>query len=256
MQEGEIKRLEDALRTETEIRKEEVTLWNGATAPNVNRIGEMTWAKASVETVKCLLRDHYNGRLNIYDFWGIGDEREIHLGGEINEIVQFVLTDKAVYTLAGTGEKCAFTVDQKNALEGLSYYMNEPYTNEGDWEKCDMRRWLDAAYTNALSKEYDGLFKDFVIEEGIVDRFSLRSEVELFGKAIHGEDQGGQQIEYYKQTRNRIKLNGSDSAKPRWHWGRSPYSVDSCNFCGVNASGDASYGEARIACGVATFGCI
>lgn len=256
MQEGEIKRLEDALQAESEIHKEEVTLWNGATAPNVNRIGEMTWAKASVETVKCLLRDHYNGRLNIYDFWGIGDERKIQLDGEINETVTFVLTDKAVYTIAGTSERCAFTVDQKNVLADTVHYMNENCTNEGGWEKCDMRKWLDAAYTNALSKEYDGLFKDFVIEKGIVDKFSLRSEIELFGKAIYGEDHGGQQIEWYKQTRNRIKLDGSDSAESRWYWERSPSSGYSAGFCYVFSGGSASYNSASCTYGIAPFGCI
>lgn len=254
MQECEIERLEATLQSEI---NRKIRMEMGEVAkPNVNRIGETSWAKAPIETVMRMLRDHYNGKLNIYDFWGIGDEREIHLGGKINETVTFVLTDKAVYTIAGTSDRCAFTVDQKNVLADTSHCMNENGSNEGGWENCDMRKWLDAAYTNALSKEYDGLFKDFVIENGIVDKFSLRSEMEMFGKTIYGNDIGGRQIEYYKQTRNRIKLDGSDSAESRWYWERSPYSGYSGIFCFVISDGSAISSDASTAGGIAPFGCI
>lgn len=251
MQEKEIERLENREKGAASVHNVRIY-----TPPAINVRSDTSWAKASIENVICMLKDHYAGRLSIYDFWGIGDEREIHLGGEINETVQFVLTDKAAYILAATGEKCAFTVDQKNALGNTSHCMNENGSNKGGWEKCDMRKWIDAAYTKAIPKEYEGMFKDFYVEEDIVDKFSLRSEVELFGKAIYGEDHGGRQIEWYKQTRNRIKLDGSDSAESRWYWERSPYSGYSDCFCLVYSDGSANASGASDASGVAPFGCI
>lgn len=251
MQEKEIERLENREKGAASVHSASIY-----TPPAVNVLGDTSWEKAPIENVICMLLDNYAGRLSIYDFWGIGDEREVHLGGETDETVKFVLTDKAVYTLAATDEKCVFTVDQKNVLANTSHYMNENCTNKGGWEKCDMRRWLDAVYTKALPEGYGGVFKDFVIEDGIVDKFSLRSEVELFGKAIYGEDHGGRQIEWYKQTRNRIKLDGSDSAESRWYWERSPHSGNSNSFCRVFSDGSASGNYASGTGGIAPFGCI
>lgn len=268
MQASEIKRLEEALQAKSEICTVEATVGNGVAAPNVNRIGEMTWAKASVETIKRLLSDHYDGRLNIYDFWGIGDEREIYLGGGLKQTVKMVLTDKARYRIFPDGINndpvfCAFCVDQKNVLTDNYRCINADCTNDGGWEACELRKWLNGEYVRALPKEYapkeyGGIFKEFEleVEKNVFDYFALRSEVEIFGEGVCGPKDSGRQIEWYKQTRNRIKLDGSDSAESKSYWERTVYRDNTCSFCRVDRSGSANNYTSGTDYGVAPFGCI
>lgn len=246
-----------------EMQKEEIARLKGAASGEfigsktlmVNRLGGTDWATAPTATIIDLLKEHYAGKLSIYDYWGIGDERGIDLEGEIEQTIQMVLTDKMTNELLD-GKKCAFSVDQKNCLKDMELPMNESDTNEGGWEKCKMRKWINSTYSDAFPCQYKELFKMFVTEHSIIDRFALRSETELFGKQIYGPKDQGRQIEYYKNTRNRIKLNGADDAESWWYWERSPSSGDSSYFCYVGSDGSASYSYASNGSGLAPFGCI
>lgn len=236
-------------------------LFSQYSAPAIHVSRNTSWSDATIDTVKEMLDQHYAGKLSIYDYWGIGDERIVQLGGEIGQTVQFVLTDKQTNVLAermyGQNIKCAFSVDQKNCLKGVSRPMNEECTNEGGWVESEMRAWVDKAYTDAIPPAYLDAFKKFITEDGVIDRFALRSEMELFGEVIYGsEGMGGRQVEYYKKTRNRIKLDGDDEAEARWYWERSPYSGSSDIFCVVYSNGGATNDYASDAYGLAPFGCI
>ena len=225
-------------------------------SPYVNRLGGTEWATAPTCTLIDLLNEHYEGKLSIYDYWEIGDERKIELGGEIGQTIQMVLTDKKTNELVN-GVMCAFSVDQKNCLEDIELPMNDEDTNENGWDGCKMRKWLTDVYANAFPNDYRKLFKRFVTEPGVVDLFALRSEMELFGKNIYSFSDGGRQIEYYKKTRNRVKLNGSDdSGSANYWWERSPCSGNSTLFCGVISDGSADRFNASSASGLAPFGCI
>lgn len=232
-----------------------------ATAPSVyvNTHGDTSWATAPVETVKKLLNKHYSGQISIFNYWGIGDEREIKLGGEINETVQMVLTDKNFYELApgghGVGYPCAFTVDQKNLLGKTFRPMNDKDTNEGGWEKSKMREWLNSVYREAFPDGYEEIFVQFVVD-GVVDHFALRSEMELFGETVYSDDESGWQIEYYKVTRNRVKCLGSDFGSANFWWERSPNGSGSSGFCYVDSNGNANWSYASGTSGVAPFGCL
>lgn len=224
----------------------------------INTHGNTAWGKADIDTIKSLLAEHYSGKISIYDYWGIGDEREIMLAGRINESVQMVLTDKGVYEKAenghGSGVMCAFTVDQKNLLAETFHAMNETNTNKDGWECSEMRRWLNSVYSDAFPKEYADIFVPFIVEGG-VDRFALRSEKELFGETEYSGDDEGRQIEYYKVTRNRVKCLGSDCSSSYYWWERSPSSGHSHLFCCVASSGSANSNYAGNPSGLAPFGC-
>ena len=244
MQQKEIARLEQA---------------NMPTAPFINTRGNTAWGKADADTVRSLLAEHYSGKIDIYDYWGIGDEREIMLTGQINESVQMVLTDKSIYEKAegsnASGVMCAFTVDQKNLLAETRRAMNETNTNSGGWERSNMRRWLNSVYSEAFPKAYEDIFVPFIVA-GSVDRFALRSEKELFGETEYSDDDEGRQIEYYKISRNRVKCLGNDYGSTSNWWERSPYSGNSSYFCAVGSSGSANNSYASSTYGIAPFGCI
>ena len=228
--------------------------------PMVNQIGDTNWKSADVSVLRRLLKEHYEGNISIYDYWGIGDERKVDLCGEINQSVEFVLTDREFYKLADSEKKCAFTVDQKNLLEDIFLPMNDSNTNEGGWKSCKMRAYVNKVYAEAIPESFLSLFKQFVIDDDgnpIVDTFTLRSEVEIFGDHMFSrKEENGRQIEYYKATRNRIKCIGCDSGSAYYWWERSPYYSDSRCFCRVNTSGSANNylaGSNRL---IAPAGCI
>lgn len=64
-----------------------------------------------------------------------------------------------------------------------------------------------------------------------------------------------QQLEWYKDVRNRIRKRGRDG-DVHWYWTGSPYSSNSNGFCYVSSSGNASCYSANGAYGLAPFGCI
>ena len=241
-------------------RKEIERLHGNVPAVMINTKGDTSWEKAPTETVRKLLNDHYAGRLSIYDYWGIGDERIIELRGKVDQSVQMVLTDKRTNRLVDAFTECAFSVDQKNCLKDFKMSMNEDDTNEGGWGACKMVSWLEDAYVGSFPKEYADIFKRFWIDGKYKGRFALRSEKEIFGRAIYGkEDEEGRQIEYYKKTRNRIKLNGNDEGTACHWWERSPSDYSSHRgqcFCVVYTDGSANTSSASNAYGLAPFGCI
>ena len=226
---------------------------------NINTLGNTSFTEADPVTMKALLDAHYNQELSIYDYWGIGDERKIMLGGEIDQEIQMVLTDKNHFALEN-GMPAAFVCSQKNVLARIVRPMNMTWTNKGGWEECDMRTFCNREYANAFPEEIRSLFKRFYTDgkkNKVVDQFALHSEYELFGENIYSKkSEKTEQLEYYKLTRNRVKCEGDDYGKARWYWERSPYSGNTSFFCFVYSTGNANSNLANGSIGIAPFGCL
>ena len=257
--ENDLATINSLLTTIVEMQKKEIDRL-GKEKPSfyVNIKGNTTWANAPIETVKELLKQHYNGEISIYDYFGIGDEREMSLGGEINQKIQMVLTDREFYQLADFDAKCAFTVDQKNLLDEVELPMNENGTNEGGWKESDMRKYINKKYLEAFAAQDREIFKRFKLEDAdTIDTFILRSEIELFGRHIYSsEDEPGKQIEYYKTTRNRVKCVGDDFGSAYYWWERSPRCGTADSFCLVPSDGTAGNVGANHSFLIAPAGCI
>ena len=258
------KRIENnLLHTIVDMQKKEIERLEGEIAKArhnvyVNTKGDTNWATAPAETLKNLLDQHYAGQLNIYDYFGIGDEREVSLGGEINQNIQLVLTDKEFYELTDQPGKCAFTVDQKNLLKDIALPMNKNGSNDGGWQQSDMRGYLNNIYREAFPENIKSLFKKFYVKDAdTMDYFILRSEMEIFGEHIYSdEDEPGRQIEYYKIRRNRMKCIGNDFGSAYGWWERSPFYGNSGYFCSVNGNGSANAANASGTYLIAPAGCI
>lgn len=82
------------------------------------------------------------------------------------------------------------------------------------------------------------------------DKLWLFSEMEVFGEHdwTENDPDRGFQFEYFKDRRNRIKVDENGTA--HWWWERSPSGSDSDYFCIVSSSGDASHNYADITGGV------
>lgn len=107
-----------------------------------------------------------------------------------------------------------------------------------------MRRYLNEEVIALLPDELVAAIKlrKFGEEE---DKLWLFSEMEVFGDHdwTENDPDRGFQFEYFKDRRNRIKVDEDGDAN--WWWERSPNGGDSNSFCSVNSDGDASSNDAN-----------
>lgn len=124
--------------------------------------------------------------------------------------------DEIVETLKD-GREVVFVVvdDGVIGLKNLLGYhcMNEDWTNKGGWLTCDMRRYLNEEIIALLPDELVAAIKPrkFGKEE---DKLWLFSEMEVFGDHdwTENDPDRGFQFEYFKDRRNRIKVDEDGDA--------------------------------------------
>jgi len=251
--------------------------WFPSVMKKKEEIKVVTWKDGTDEELADMLEAHYNGDINIHDYWSVGDERTVHLSamsatgvGEshVAQDVTMVLMNEGGKTLADGVTECAFIVGQKNFLaNGTSSeggYMNSIGINVGGWKDSARRTWCNEIYYNAIDSGFKSLLKQFINQSGkgggstsgienTTDWTALAAEVEIFGNNPNSVSGEGSQFKYYETSANRIKqLNGSYAV---W-WERSAKSDDSAAFCSVSSSGTNNHGTASYTYAIVPFGCI
>jgi len=235
----------------------------------------VTWADGTDEQIAAMVQGHYDGKINLADYWSVGDERVVSLSAmEATGVGESHAAQSVTLVLSNVGGKnlatpingvteCAFQVDQKHSLNETGY-MNSTNTNTGGWKSSARRTWCNSIYKNAIPSTLRGIFKEFINQSGTgggstsgventTDTFALRAEIEVFGSTSYSVSGEGSQVTYYQTPSNRIKqVNGSNTP---W-WERSPRSGDNNYFCSVDATGNANGFYASTNRGLAPFGCI
>ena len=177
--------------------------------------------------------------------WADFDRSALRVGDEISEVLKngeeviFVVMDEGVIGL-------------KNCLRE-EHRMNNDWTNKGGWEATEMRRYLNEEVFAVLPDELQAIIKPRTLGSGkhtFEDKLWLFSEVEIFGEQdwTEKEPDRGTQLEYFKDRRNRIKLDADGDAT--WWWERSPFGSNGTYFCRVNSNGNAVYSHASYSWGV------
>lgn len=234
----------------------------------------VTFTDGTDEEIAAMINAHYNNKINIADYWAVGDIREISLSamsatyvGEshLSGTCKFAIADfdhddlttpinghtKAAVTL--TQVDCLMDIDNRNnPVSGQSNtengYMNSGNTNAGGWKECARRKWCNNIYYNAIVG-----IKDIVKEvnkktsagnqsttiETTADKVFLLSEIECSGSNTYSVAGEGNQYQYYKNAvANRYKLPKWSSSyfSNIWRF-RSPDSSDSYGFCRVAPNG-------------------
>lgn len=243
----------------------------------------VTWADGTDEQIVAMVAAADAGKINLADYWHVGDTRTVHLSamsatnvGETHaeQDIQLVLMHAGGYELAD-GSTCNFVVGQKDALSERGY-MNSTNTNSGSWDGSARRAWCNNEYKNAMPESLSPIFKQFktitaetyngTTLKTSLDYFALPAEREVFG-AGYGYAGNGYannteaacedifQFEYYQTAANRIKKLGISGSAYTW-WERSPNYSSSGSFCFVLGDGVADYHGANYAYGLAPFGCI
>ena len=208
---------------------------------NQTKLVIASWANGTDEEIVNMVKAHYAGKINLHDYWTVGDERVVNLSAmpalppltdtHVQQNVTLVLSEEGGKYLSDGVTECAFQVDAKDCIDKTSR-INYTATNLGGWKESQRRAWCNSIYINAYPSTLKPIFKAFINQSGLgggstsgventVDYFALRAEIEVLGtttKSVTGE---GTQIEYYKTTSNQYKTDDGDHSG--W-WLRSPSS--------------------------------
>ena len=143
--------------------------------------------------------------------------------------------------------------------------MNKRMTNKGGWRDSEMRLWLNGTIIHMLPDE----LREMIVPRCIVqtmdgerleseDKLWLPSFTEMFGKEGAEDwapaDTDETQLELFSTERSRVKERPGNGTW--WYWLRSPYGSYSAFFCSVIGGGNAIYGGASSARGVAFGFCL
>ena len=235
----------------------------------------VAFATGTDEEIANMIEAHYNNKINIADYWAVGDMRTVHLSameatgvGESHraQTVQFVIGDfnhDYLTTPINGHTKAAVTLLQKDCLMDASNasnpvngnsntengYTNSTNTNAGGWKNCARRAWCNNVFFAALPSAWQSMVKTVNKKSGTgnssssgtevtEDKIFLASEIEIFGSRTYSVDGEGTQYQYYKNaTANKYKM-------PKWtsdyasnvYWERSPCSRRGTDFCNVTIS--------------------
>lgn len=127
--------------------------------------------------------------------------------------------------------------------------MNDDCTNEGGWEACTLRKWLNSDFLKLCSDELQSVIRPVSkltsagdgSEEIIksVDRIFILSETEVYGRVFYSVPGEGSWYEYYRlEDVPYLALDDDESAV--WLWLRSPSTTGGSGFRRVNADGGSS----------------
>lgn len=256
----------------------------------------VTFANGTDEEIVAMINAHYNNKINIQDYWAVGDKRKVSLSemsatgvseSHRAQTVEFAIADfehDDLTTAINGHAKAAVTLTQVDYLmdaecaAGTKYggkntengYMKNYNSSYGGWEKSTRRSWCNSMCYNALPsvlknevKEVDKKTLGDNTNSTIVttaDKVFLLSEIEVFGSIKYSAAGEGNQYQYYKNAVvNRYKLpkwSKADNQITMSWWMRSPSANNHYDFCNVSAGGNPSTTDASIGNGIALCFCL
>lgn len=247
----------------------------------------VTFADGTDAEITKMIEAHYAGKINIGDYWAVGDKRTIHhnamsatgvseshkandyayviIGIEHDDLVTPINgKTKAAITIQTERMLYLDTTTKYNSSYDASHecgYMNSSRTNDGGWQDCERRIWCNEVYKKCLPTYIQNMMKQVKKKTSggsSNDYAFLPSEIEIFGSTTYSFAGEGKQYQYFKNaTANRYKKprHGSDYVSG-YYWERSPFSSGSNSFCRVSLDGDAGTGDASDTFGVVPCLCI
>lgn len=239
----------------------------------------VTFADGTDAEIEKMIEAHYAGKINISDYWAVGDKRTIHhnamdatgvseshrandyayviIGIEHDDLVTAINgKTKAAITIQTERMLYLDTTTEYNNSYNASHecgYINSTSTNSGGWEGCARRAWCNNVYKKCLPTYIQNMMKQVKKLTSVGSRSStikvsndyafLLSEIEIFGSTTYSYAGEGKQYQYFKNAiANRYKKpRFDDSHVSGQYWERSPYSGSESKFCHVNISGNSYY---------------
>ena len=242
----------------------------------------VTFADGTDAEIARMIEAHYAGKINISDYWAVGDKRTIHhnamdatgvseshkandyayviIGIEHDDLVT-AINGKAKAAITIQTERLLYldtTTEYNNSLDASHEcgYMNSSDMNSGGWEGCERRTWCNNVYKKCLPAYVQSMMKQVKKLTSVGGQSStiktsndyafLLSEIEIFGNIPYSFRGEGTQYQYFKNaTANRYKSpRTSNSYVSGIWWERSPCRSANESFCVVNAEGGTNIADA------------
>ena len=211
----------------------------------------VSWANGTPAQIAAMLAAHYEGRINLTNYWSVGDTRTVGLSAiEANDCTDAMAVQTAQLVLMNAGGKtlvnpingrstCAFVVGFKECLTKAGKYN---VGSAGRYSDSTIRQFLNNQLFLSLPSDLQGIFKPFInttyemsANVNTEDLFALPALVEVLDSAYSRASEGSR-FTYYNTAANRIKrMNGSAAE----YWTRSFYHFDSPHT--VTTSGNYGY---------------
>jgi len=214
-----------------------------------------SWSTGTDAELAQAIQLHKDGVINLYNYWNVGDERDVQLSAisatpaQPAQTVTWVIMDQG--GIEGDG---LFVAGMKNCLTNTVDMWSQ--VSPDGWDISALREWANYAtdsFKNALPSTFASLFilvqntserSGGVDYKYVGDYFALFAEKQLFGTNIRANpnyETTLSQFAYYAQDANRIKKKlGNSASSYSAYWQRSA-STTAGNWCIVNTSGGSSY---------------
>lgn len=242
----------------------------------------VTFADGTDAEIARMIKAHYAGKINIGEYWAVGDKRTIHhntmdatgvseshkandyayviIGIEHDDLVT-AINGKAKAAITIQTERLLYldtTTEYNNSLDASHEcgYMNSSDMNSGGWEGCERRTWCNNVYKKCLPAYVQSMMKQVKKLTSVGGQSStiktsndyafLLSEIEIFGNIPYSFGGEGTQYQYFKNaTANRYKSPRTNNSYVSgiW-WERSPCRSANESFCVVNAAGNTNIADA------------
>ena len=242
----------------------------------------VTFADGTDAEIARMIKAHYAGKINIGEYWAVGDKRTIHhnamdatgvseshkandyayviIGIEHDDLVT-AINGKAKAAITIQTERLLYldtTTEYNNSLDASHEcgYMNSSDMNSGGWEGCERRTWCNNVYKKCLPAYVQSMMKQVKKLTSVGGQSStiktsndyafLLSEIEIFGNIPYSFGGEGTQYQYFKNaTANRYKSPRTSNfyASGIW-WERSPCRSANESFCVVNEAGNTNIADA------------
>ena len=166
----------------------------------------------------------------------------LKVGDQIED--ELLTGEKMVYEVAHITEDRMDFISRDTMAERFTW--NENGRNTGGFKKSDLCKALNGKAWEQLLEELKAVICErecIQVVDGEEEKFMLKlwlpSEYEVFGEEWFSNAKEGEQLEIFKDPRNRIKMGGHGGSRATW-WLLSVYGGYSTYVCGVSINGDAS----------------
>ena len=203
----------------------------------------VTWSNGTDEQIAAMLEAHYNGDIDVSEYWAVGDSRTVSLSsfssGNTTHVAQDIQMtiidfkhDDLVESINGVS-KAAITVNTKPTLANANSHEREYYWGSSHYPVADtenysgspLRTKLNTDFINAMPSTFSSMIKSVVKKNftthlksskatvNTTDKAFLLSYPEVFGTATYSQykegdavgDYEGTQYKYFETASNRKK---------------------------------------------------
>lgn len=165
----------------------------------------------------------------------------LKVGDQIED--ELLTGEKMVYEVAHITEDRMDFISRDTMAERFTW--NENGRNTGGFKKSDLCKALNGKAWEQLPEELKAVICErecIQVVDGEEEKFMLKlwlpSEYEVFGEEWFSDAKEGEQLEIFKDPRNRIKMGGHGGSRAYW-WLLSVYGGNSTSACSVSNNGNA-----------------